>query len=161
MPGQVMECSVFGNDSVLLGCVMPCSKDRIHKRAEFDLIIFQPLLFTSGMKWVLTPVNSFIGPCRQFEACTGNPEAVSFLQSLLGHKQYSSEEACGVKEVMNDETTRVVKGTTAATEEPLFTVPILNESQEIAVSSFLKSPAKSISIVQGYVTHQMIAIFFQ
>ena len=45
MPGQVMECSLVGsgNDSFVLGCVLPCNKERIHKLAEFDMLLFEPI----------------------------------------------------------------------------------------------------------------------
>lgn len=143
MPGQVMECNLVGSgntDLFVLGCVLPCSKKRIHKLAEFDMLLFEP--FHASVNMILTPVSSFIGPCRQFEACTGNPESISFLQSLLGHQQYPA----------SDDAPRDTNNKTnfeEMSEKPYFVVPSLNDSQEKAVSDFLVSPAKSISIVQG------------
>jgi hypothetical protein len=72
MPSQVMECNTGGSgDSLMLGCVMPCSKKRIHELAEFDLLLLEPFKLTTNL--ILTPASSFIGPCRQFVSVHGKP----------------------------------------------------------------------------------------
>jgi hypothetical protein len=159
MPGQVMECSLVGGQNVL-GCVLPCQKERIHKLAEFDLLIFQPLSAMSE-SWTLTPVDAFIGPCRQFAAVTDDPGKIPFLQALLGNQQCPPVTSHNVNNVTSQESSKeqdvisashpTVDNTekTVPTSEPSFTVPKLNENQEKAVSSFLESPPKSITIVQG------------
>jgi len=153
LPGQVMECSVLGSSPVL-GCVLPCNKERIRKMAEFDLLIFEPLP-NLAKAWTLTPVDAFIGPCRQFAACTEKPDIIPFLHSLLGNQQrpYTASDedqrATKASSLPSAETKSASNTTTVEKAEPLFKVPPLNENQEKAVSAFLESPSQSISIVQG------------
>lgn len=155
MPGQVLECSVDGGTAIL-GCVLPCKKERIHKHAEFDLLIFEQLpALKEGDSWTLTPVDAMTGPCRQFEACTRNPEMFPLLQAVLGHQQ--SPIAAGTnREVDNVKNSSLSQGGITVTTDPpsfapTFLVPQLNENQEQAVSGFLKSSPESVTIVQGYV----------
>lgn len=154
LPGQVMECSDEFGTSTLLGCVLPCSKERIHKMAQFDLLLFeQP---PKSRSWRMTPVDAFIGTCRQFAACTeGAPESMLLIDAVLGNQQSppatlaaSHKEQAGTSPSSSSTENKTVNADPALSE-PTFQVPPLNENQEKAVSTFLDSPLKSISVVQG------------
>ena len=100
-----------------LGCVLPCPppKERIHKLAEFDLLVFQPVHVIMSESWVLTPVDAFIGlnidnlwPLRR------NPEKIPFLNALLGYQQCPSTVAShGVRNVTNQESVNKHQNVTA------------------------------------------------
>ena len=148
-------------ENIFLGVVLPQNREEMITSNSFALMIFRKIKKTNNGSWKLTPILSLLSEQRKFEACLVQiASPVPFLLPLLGIKRSaqtqtiqdqsngqralnSEAEGCEVLEFVDLETT--------------FQIPRLNEMQERAATTFLKSKSDTISLVQGYVT---LVVFF-
>lgn len=159
MAGTVWECQTTDKAESVLGYVLPCDPERIIRQVEFDILIENNVALSKGSDWVLTPVDTLLTAARQFVACTENPEQVPFLDALMGKNEKKNGgtrvvagSSLGSMHNSSPPTKGIFEGDTTNHLSSIFNLSQLNAKQEQAVTNFLGSKPKSITIVQGYVT---------
>jgi hypothetical protein len=159
-PGCCFEILPPGPASVehsLLACVISNGRDFDEERVNQKrilLMVFAPFGdLSSNGTWQIRPVASLISNLRQFEACT-NAQRVPFLHALLGHKgaTHTRFKVDGDDDQILDENEDEKKEeevVEVVTTDEVFTLPVLNATQESASRNFLRSPPCSITVIQG------------
>jgi hypothetical protein len=162
--GNLFECysesaNSMGNNT-LLAIILPCSPERIYKQMEFDVKVSldefnrQQQAVNVELDWILRPINNITSFERQFTALCREPERIAFLHELLGNPPTTLAaftEPMDVPTIISQEEGNSVDYSSmeGIQARPMINLPHLNETQNIAVASFLNSPAGSISIIQG------------
>jgi hypothetical protein len=162
--GNLFECYSESANSMgkitMLAIILPCSPERIYKQMEFDVKVSldefnrQQQVGNVELDWILRPINNITSFERQFAALCREPEHIAFLHELLGNPPTTLTaftEPMDVATLISQEEVITVdySSVEGIQARPMINLPHLNETQDIAVASFLKSPAGSISIIQG------------
>lgn len=165
-PGCCFEILFPGEGSIdrsLLACVVSNGRDFEDDRTQqtrIQLMVFAPFgdLPRIG-QWRIRPVAALISNLRQFEACTGRAHRVPFLHALMGrkgatHTRFTDEDDESLsldedgEEKKEEEDVICVDDDIVSTDE-VFSLPILNTTQEFASRTYLKSSPGSIGVIQG------------
>ena len=151
-------------ENIHLGVVLPQNREEMINSKSFAVMIFRKIKKTSEGNWKLTPILSLLSEQRKFEACIFQmSRPVPFLLPLLGRKRsprtQNSEDNFYSKHKSCLETERIHENDSDSHNdcevlefvdlESTFQIPRLNEMQEKAATTFLKSKCDTISLVQG------------
>jgi len=167
-PGCCFEILPPGATSIersLLSCVTSSTRDFEEERTQQTrilLMVFAPFGdLPSDGQWRIRPVTAMISNLRQFEACT-NAKSVPFLHALLGrkgathtrfeHSDHNSDTDTDTYESSDDHEDEKKEEDAIIIDDgtdKVFTLPILNATQESASRTFLRSQPGAITIVQG------------
>jgi hypothetical protein len=146
--GMVFECIMASRDrqrciaASILGWIMETDKVKIQKSRRIVVAVYCPIpSFPDGHvddnQWVLRPICNCLASCYQFDALTSYAQDVPFLDVLLGNP---SPEASASIEAANS----------IVNLPPTIKLRPLNDTQKLAMASFLNSSPNSVTIVQGY-----------
>lgn len=146
-------------ENILLGAVMPQSREEMEKSSSFAVMVFKSIKKTTKEIWRLTALTSLLSEQRKFDACMElTSKRLPILFPVLGKKKAThlrfhededgktvslraehpeSDSDCEMLEVIDVEAT--------------FQLPRLNHSQEAAATAFLSSKQQEITLVQGCV----------
>jgi hypothetical protein len=145
--GMVFECIMASRDrqrciaASILGWIMETDKVKIQKSRRIEVAVYCPIPgFSDGHvddnEWVLRPICNCIASCYQFDALTSYSHDVPFLDVLLGNP--SADASASIK-----------AATGIVNVPPTIKLRPLNDTQKLAMESFLNSSPNSITIVQG------------
>jgi len=140
-------------ENILLGVILPQNREEIIKTNSFVVMLFRKIKKTNEGKWKLTPLISLLSEQRKFEACMNQMTTpVPFLLPLLGRngsarinqdKDFQDFKSNVKREHNDHETLEIID------LESTFQIPLLNEMQEEAATTFLNSKSNTINLVQG------------
>ena len=148
-------------DNVVLGAVMPQSREEMEKSNSFAVMVFKPINTTIGKKekWHLTTLTSLLSEQRKFDACMDLPnKRLPILFPVLGtkkatHLRFEEDDngktvSIRSEELEADSDCEILE---VIDVESAFHLPLLNHSQEAAARAFLSSKTGEVTLVQGYV----------
>ena len=144
-------------DNVVLGAVMPQSREEMEKSSSFAIMIFKTVKATSKEKWRLTTLTSLLSEQRKFDACMDlTNKGLPILFPVLGkkkatHHRFHEDEngntvAIKTEDFEADSDCEILE---VIDVESAFHLPLLNHSQEAAAKAFLSSKSREITLIQG------------
>lgn len=145
IPGLIVQCVSEDDMGEVLGVLALQNSPTDEARNGLLQVLFfnQSLSFPPKSRWTLHPVGtSHINTARQFEAVTEYETLVPFFEVVRG-ATVPGDQGLSQEGDATDSGARVEAGQ--------LQMPILNESQQKAASTFLGSEDGTVAIVQGYV----------
>ena len=161
MTGLIVQCvpdrgAPDGGMKDILGVVSSSnSSSAMAQHGILDIQFFNPsLLLPPGSRWKFYPVGtSHINGARQFEAVSSYESLVPFFEVIRGAEVPGDRGLSAALEIPDATETQ------ARVKTDQLHVPILNESQQKAASTFLGSQDGTVTIVQGYVMCLQVCVY--
>lgn len=150
--GTVLECLAREGPRALsavhLGAILSGNREQIEAKRCFTVTFFRQMPDMEGTEWMIRPLDTLVTQLRSYEAMTVKPHQIAFVSNLLGakpaiHTRFDAKDTAVKAKSISDYFAPVFK------ESEVFTLPKLNETQEMAATSFLQAKPNTITLIQG------------